>query len=171
MEKLMGLAQIKARKDKMDSLEYLPAQEPIYEKHQDTRIEGLYTADCVDFMASMPPECVDLVVTSPPYDNLRNYKGYSFPFERIAESLFKVFKKGGVLVWVVGDKINGGRSLTSFRQGIYFQEIGFNMRDVMIYQKKNTPFMRSNVHTNCYEFMFVLSKEKPKTFNALKEKK
>jgi site-specific DNA-methyltransferase (adenine-specific) len=99
-------------------------------------IEGLYTADCVDFMTSMPTGCVDLVVTSPPYENLRNYKGYAFEFERIAESLFKVVKEGGVVVWVVGDKINGGRSLTSFRQGLYFQEIGFNMHDVMIYQKK-----------------------------------
>jgi site-specific DNA-methyltransferase (adenine-specific) len=45
-------------------------------------IEGLYTADCVDFMASMPDKCVDLVVTSPPYDNLRDYKGYSFEFWR-----------------------------------------------------------------------------------------
>jgi site-specific DNA-methyltransferase (adenine-specific) len=85
------------------------------------KLEGLYTADCVEFMASMPDECVDLVITSPPYDNLRNYKGYSFEFERIAEGLFKVVKKGGVVVWVVGDKINGGRSLTSFRQGFIFR--------------------------------------------------
>ena len=133
-------------------------------------IEGLYTADCIDFMSSMPDECVDLVVTSPPYDNLRNYKGYSFEFEKIAEGLFKVVKEGGVVVWVVGDKINGGRSLTSFRQGLYFKEIGFNMHDVMIYQKKNTPFMRSNAYTNAYEFMFILVKGKPKTFNPLKEK-
>ena len=140
------------------------------EINRDIHLQGLYTADCVDFMASMPNECVDLVVTSPPYDNLRNYKGYSFEFEKIAEGLFAVLKIGGVVVWVVGDKINGGRSLTSFRQGIFFQEIGFDMHDVMIYQKKNTPFMRSNAYTNCYEFMFVLSKGKPKTFNPLKEK-
>ena len=134
------------------------------------QIEGLYAADCVEFMGLMPSECVDLAVTSPPYDNLRNYKGYSFEFERIAEGLFRVIKDGGVVVWVVGDKINGGRSLTSFRQGIYFQEIGFNIHDIMIYQKKNTPFMRSNAYTNAYEFMFVLSKGNPKTFNPLKEK-
>jgi site-specific DNA-methyltransferase (adenine-specific) len=132
--------------------------------------EGLHVADCTAFMASMPCECVDLVVTSPPYDNLRNYKGYSFDFEHIAGGLFRVIKEGGVVVWVVGDKINGGRSLTSFRQGVYFQEIGFNMHDIMIYEKKNTPFMRSNAYTNSYEFMFILSKGKPKTFNPLKEK-
>lgn len=133
-------------------------------------IEGLYVSDCTEFMAAMPAECIDLVVTSPPYDNLRDYKGYSFDFEGIAKGLFRVIKEGGIVVWVVADKINGGRSLTSFRQGIYFQEIGFNMHDVMIYQKKNTPFMRSNAYTNSYEFMFVLSKEKPKTFNPIKDK-
>jgi len=134
------------------------------------KLTGLYVADCVKFMNEMPADCVDLVVTSPPYDDLRDYKGYKFEFYAVAQGLFKVIKSGGVVVWVIGDRINGGKSLTSFRQGIYFQEIGFNMHDVMIYQKKNTPFMRSNAYTNCYEFMFVLSKGSPKTFNPIKEK-
>ena len=72
-------------------------------------------------------------------------------------------------MWVVGDRINSGRSLTSFRQAIFFQEIGFTAHDVMIYQKKNTPFMRSNAYTNAYEMMFIMSKGKPATFNPLKE--
>jgi len=87
----------------------------------------LFVADCVEFMNTMPNDCVDLVVTSPPYDNLRDYKGYKFDFHAVAQGLFKVLKQGGIVVWVVGDKINGGRSLTSFRQGIYFQELGFNI--------------------------------------------
>jgi len=114
---------------------------------------------------------VDLVVTSPPYDELRNYNGYSFDFEGMARGLFRVIKKGGVLVWVVGDKINkGNKSFTSFKQALFFQSLGFNAHDVMIYRKKNTPFMRSNAYTNCYEFMFVFSKGSPKTFDPLKTK-
>ena len=113
---------------------------------------------------------IDLTVTSPPYDNLRDYQGYQFPFEDIAQGLYRVTKEGGVVVWVVGDKIKNGRSLTSFRQGLFFQEIGFRVHDVMIYQKKNTPFMRSNAYTNCYEYMFILSKGSPNTFNPLKER-
>ncbi len=132
-------------------------------------INNIYNIDCVKGMKQLPDECIDLVVTSPPYDNLRDYNGYKFDFENIAKELFRVMKKGGVVVWVVGDKIkNGDRSLTSFKQAIYFQEIGFKVHDSMIYQKKNTPFMRSNAYTNCYEFMFVFSKEKVKTFNPLK---
>lgn len=133
------------------------------------QLNALHVADCVDFMSRMKAESIDLTVTSPPYDNLRDYKGYSFAFEEIAEGLHRVTKIGGILVWVVGDRINGGKTLTSFRQGLYFQSIGFSMHDVMIYQKKNTPFMRSNAYTNAYEFMFVLSKGRPKTFNPVKQ--
>lgn len=134
-------------------------------------LDKIHVADCVDFMVdNLGSETIDLTVTSPPYDNLRDYRGYSFRFEDIAKALYLVTKKGGVVVWVVGDKIDGGRSLTSFRQGLYFQEIGFDVHDVMIYQKKNTPFMRSNAYTNCYEFMFVMSKGAPSTFNPIKVK-
>lgn len=73
-------------------------------------------------------------------------------------------------MWVVGDRINGGHSLTSFKQALFFKEIGFSVHDVMIYKKKNTPFMRSNAYTNCFEYMFILTKGKPKTFNPLKTK-
>ncbi|MCL1894243.1 MAG: site-specific DNA-methyltransferase [Holophagaceae bacterium] len=133
-------------------------------------LDSLIPGNAVVEMEKMPPECIDLAITSPPYDDLRDYKGYLFEFNEIASGLFRVLKQGGVLVWVVGDKINGGRSLTSFRQGIIFQELGFIMHDIMIYNKKNTPFMRSNAYTNSFEFMFILTKGKPKTFNPLKEK-
>lgn len=129
----------------------------------------IHVADCVSFMRDMPEASVDLTITSPPYDSLRTYKGYEFPFEAIASGLYRVTKSNGVVVWVVGDKIRGGRTLTSFRQGLFFQSLGFSMHDVMIYRKKNTPFMRSNAYTNAYEFMFVLSKGKPSVFNPLKE--
>ena len=135
------------------------------DRHAGTLIVG----NCVEVMRGWPDGIIDLTVTSPPYDKLRDYNGYEFPFEEIADELYRVTARGGVLVWVVGDRINGGRSLTSFRQAIYFQEIGFSAHDIMIYQKKNTPFMRSNAYTNAYEMMFVLSKGKPTTFNALKE--
>lgn len=133
-------------------------------------VDEIYFEHCVSGMKKISDEVIDLVVTSPPYDNLRDYKGYSFDFEAIADELFRILKKGGVVVWVVGDKIkNGNRSLTSFRHALYFQEIGFNVHDIMIYEKKNTPFMRSNAYTNCYEFMFVFSKGSPNTFNPLKK--
>lgn len=116
----------------------------------------------------MPAESVDLTVTSPPYDGLRHYEGYAFDFDAIVAELYRVTKVGGVVVWVVGDRINGGRSMTSFEQGIGFRDAGFAVHDVMIYQKLNTPFPRSNAYTNAWEFMFVCSKGQPKTFNPLK---
>ncbi|MBC6428738.1 MAG: site-specific DNA-methyltransferase [Cellvibrionales bacterium] len=133
-------------------------------------LNQFYIGDAVEFMRTKIPEnCVDLTVTSPPYETLRDYEGYEFNAATMLQGLFRVTRPGGVLVWVVGDKIKGGRSLVSFEQALLAREQGFVIHDVMIYQKKNTPFMRSNAYTNCYEFMFVFSKGKPKTFNPLKE--
>ncbi len=134
------------------------------------KINSIYAKDAVAFMAKMDESSVDLTVTSPPYDDLRNYKGYKFDLNEIAEGLFRVTKDGGIVVWVVGDKyVKGNRNLTSFRQALHFQDVGFNVHDVMIYKKRNTPFMRSNAYTNCFEFMFIFSKGKSKTYNPIKE--
>ena len=66
-------------------------------------VNKIYNESNLDTMAKMPNGFIDLTVTSPPYDNLRYYKGYSFPFEEIAKELYRITKEGGVLVWVVGD--------------------------------------------------------------------
>jgi DNA modification methylase len=90
-------------------------------------LNRIYNENCLDTMARMPDGFVDLTVTSPPYDNLRTYNGYEFDFEPIARELYRVTKKGGVVVWVVGDAtINGSETGTSFRQALYFKEIGLN---------------------------------------------
>lgn len=130
---------------------------------------SVVVADSAEYMQNvMPADCIDLTVTSPPYDDLRNYNGYKFDARSMIEGLYRVTKEGGVVVWVVGERIRGGRSLTSLDCAYIARDIGFVIHDMMIYQKKNTPFMRSNAYTPCYELMWVFSKGKPKTFNPLK---
>lgn len=143
----------------------------IIESKPKLQLNKIICGNAAMVMKEFPNNCIDLTVTSPPYDELRHYNGYEFDFYLIAEELYRITKKGGIVVWVVGDKIkNGNKSLTSFKQALYFQELGFNVHDTMIYKKKNTPFMRTNAYTNCFEFMFVFSKGSPKTFNPLKTK-
>ena len=128
-----------------------------------------YNESNLETMAKMPDNFIDLTVTSPPYDNLRTYNGYSFSFEDIAKELFRITKQGGVLVWVVNDSTkNGSESLTSFRQAIYFKEIGFNVHDTMIYAKNNYMPLTHNRYEQQFEYMFVFSKGKPNTFNPIK---
>ncbi len=138
---------------------------------KNTVIEG----DSSLILKEFPKESIDLVVTSPPYDNLRDYTGESpwtfESFKRIAKQLYRVMKPGGVVVWVVGDAIdNGGKTLTSYRQALFFQSIGFKMFDVIIYEKDGSGPPHPNRYFNSFEYMFVLSKGAPKTINLLKDK-
>lgn len=128
-------------------------------------IEG----NCVEVMKRMSDEFVDLTVTSPPYDDLRNYKGFTFPFEEIAQQLYRITKPGGVIVWVVNDAtIAGSETGTSFKQALYFKEIGFNIHDTMIFRKKNPiPQIYRKRYNNEFEFMFVFSKGVVKTHNSI----
>lgn len=135
------------------------------------KLNTIYCMDNVQGLREhVPDESIDLTVTSPPYDNLRTYNGFSFDFESLAHELYRVTKPGGIVVWVVGDAtINGSETGTSFRQALYFKdEVGFRLHDTMIYQKKNPVPLPSNRYNPCFEYMFVLSKGKPKTFNPIR---
>ncbi len=139
----------------------------------------LLNGDCLDVMKTIPDNCVDLTVTSPPYDNLRTYNGnidqWNFEkFKAIANELFRVTAEGGVVVWIVADAtIKGSETGTSFRQALWFMDCGFNLHDTMIYKKTKFPPIDPTTayrYTGCFEYMFVFSKGKPKCCNYIKEK-
>ncbi len=117
----------------------------------------------------MPDDLIDMTITSPPYDDLRDYNGYHFPVEDIARGLFVKTKPGGVVVWVVGDRtLNGSESLTSFKHAITFQAAGFRVHDTMIYAKNNPiPSDCGKRYRQAFEYMFCFSKGQPATFNPI----
>lgn len=124
--------------------------------------------DCLEVMRGFREETFDLILTSPPYDNLRDYNGYSFDFEGVAREVYRLLKKGGVCVWVVGDAtINGSETGTSFKQALFFKENGFNLHDTMLYAKTNYIPLTHRRYEQKFEYMFVFSKGSPKTFNGL----
>lgn len=132
-------------------------------------LNKIYCRDCLEGLIQMEDNSVDLTISSPPYDKLRIYNGYSFNFEEVARQLFRVTKQGGVVVWVVSDStINGSESGTSFRQALFFKEIGFNLHDTMIYRKLNYTPLTHRRYEQEWEFMFVFSKGRPNTFNPIK---
>ena len=137
------------------------------------KINKIHNENCLDTMRRMIDGFIDLTVTSPPYDNLRDYKGYSFPFEDIAKELYRVTKQGGVVVWIVGDAtVKSNETGTSFRQALYFKEIGFNLFDTMIYAKPPRGAVGNNkTYWQTFEYMFILSKGKPKTINLINDRK
>ncbi len=136
----------------------------------DLPVNQIICGDCLEVMKGLPDKCIDLTVTSPPYDNLRTYNGFSWDFEGVAKELYRITKDGGVVVWVVGDRvINGSETLIPFNQALYFKQIGFNIHDTMIYQKNAMPFPEQTRYIQCFEYMFVMSKGKPKSCNMIKE--
>ena len=131
----------------------------------------LRLGDCIELMKEINNNSIDLTITSPPYDDLRNYNS-NINLKEIANELYRITKDGGIIVWVVGDKVkNGSKSLTSFKQALLFNEIGFNVYDVIIYEKTSPSAPHKNRYFNAFEYMFVFSKGKPKTINLLCDRK
>lgn len=134
-------------------------------------LNKIYNMDCIQGMKQLESNSVDLTVTSPPYDNLRTYDGFEWDFEGVANELFRVTKDGGVVVWIVNDAtIEGNETLTSFKQALYFQSIGFNVHDTMIWHKPGCFNFGSNYcYKQSFEYMFVFSKGKPKSINFIRD--
>lgn len=136
-------------------------------------LNKIYNYDCLSGLKQIPDELIDMVITSPPYDNLRKYDGYVFTdeyFLAIVKELFRVVKKGGVIIWVVNDQTkNYTESGTSFRQALEFKKLGFCIYDTMIFAKNNPPPFNHQRYEQSFEYMFVFSKGKVKTFNPIKE--
>lgn len=137
----------------------------------------LHLGDCIEYMQKMEPNSIDLTVTSPPYDDIRNYENtlkwdWNI-FESVVDNLYNITKEGGVVVWIVNDAtIDGSETGNSFIQALYFKDCGFNLHDTMIYQKENpVPTGGSTRYFQAFEYMFVFSKGTPKTFNPIMVKR
>ena len=140
-------------------------------------LNQVYQGDCLEVMQDIDDDSIDLTVTSPPYDDLRTYKGSikdwgEKVWQEIIKDLYRVTKKGGVVVWIVGDKIEkGSETGTSLKQGLWSKECGFNLHDTMIWEKPNFSMPSSNRYHQIFEYMFVLSKGAPKVFNGILDRK
>lgn len=131
----------------------------------------IYHQNCMEGLKLLDNFCIDLTVTSPPYDHLRDYCGYDVDFEIVISELYRVTREGGVVVWIVADQtVNGSETGSSFRQALYFLEQGFKLHDTMIW-RKNSYYTHKNRYISCFEYMFVFSKGKPKTTNIICDRK
>jgi DNA modification methylase len=139
----------------------------------DLPLDEIICGDNCDVLGTLPRECIDLVVTSPPYDDLRTYGGHSWDFYGVAWQLKRVLKPGGVIVWVVADATkDGSETGTSMRQALHFKEIGLNLHDTMIYKKSgSTPNIHHPRYVHCWEYQFVFSLGTPRAFHPHKKRR
>ena len=135
-------------------------------------VNKIYNMDCIEGLRMISDNSIDLTVTSPPYDDLRKYHGFTWDFKGVTEQLYRVTKDGGIVVWIVGDATkNGSETGTSFEQALYFKEIGFNIHDTMIWNKGSFAFPSKNCYHQVFEYMFIFSKGKPNSLNFIKDRK
>ena len=138
-------------------------------------IDKIFNMDCIEGLRKLPENCIDLTVTSPPYDNLRSYGGLASWdgdfFCQVAAELMRVSKPGGVIVWIVSDAtIKGSETGSSFKQALAFMEQGFRLHDTMIYHKNGFSYPETTRYYPAFEYMFVFSVGKPKTVNLIKDR-
>ena len=130
----------------------------------------VYNSDCLDYLKVQPDNSIKFTLTSPPYDDIRNYNGFSFPFEEIAAELWRTTMSGGVVAWNVADAtVDGSETGTSMRQALHFMSLGFRLHDTMIYAKNNPmpAGASSKRYHQAWEYVFILSKDAPTTFNPI----
>lgn len=133
-------------------------------------LDSIICGDNCDVLGTFPRECIDLVVTSPPYDDLRTYGGHDWDFYGVAWQLCRVLKQGGVIVWNVNDQtIDGDETGTSWAQANHFRTLGLKLWDTMIWQKTSSPGDGKLRYHNVFEYMFVLTKERPATTNIIRD--
>jgi site-specific DNA-methyltransferase (adenine-specific) len=136
-------------------------------KYQKNNIT-LHLSDCIDWMQSLKNDSVDMTLTSPPYDNLRDYHGYCFDFKKTTKELYRITKPGGVVVWNISDQtVDGSETGTSMKQALFFIECGFKLHDTMIYLKKNPMPSSGKRYHQSWEYIFCFSKGTPNTFNPI----
>ena len=132
----------------------------------------LALGDCRDILPTLGK--VDAVVTSPPYDDLRTY-GDAFngvDCLQVISLLAPQIAEGGVIMWNVADATkNGSETGTSFRQALHAMQCGLNLHDTMIYIKENVNFPESVRYFSGFEYMFMFSNGRPKTFNPIKDRR
>ena len=135
-------------------------------------LDKIHCGDNCDLLGKLPRECIDLVVTSPPYDDLRTYGGHSWDFFGVAWQLKRVLKPGGVIVWVVADATkDGSETGSSMEQALHFKRLGLNLHDTMIWAKDGGGAIGSQLcYTQNTEFVFVFSEGLPKAVNLLRDK-
>lgn len=134
------------------------------------KLNEVYCGDCVKLMKLLPDSTIDLVVTSPPYDKIRDYNGsIHFDLHKTGQEIFRVLKSGGIAVMVIQDQTkNFGKSLTSFKTIIdWCDNIGFKLFETIIYRKNGSEGVwwtkRFRVD---HEYMPIFLKgKKPQYFN------
>jgi DNA modification methylase len=147
----------------------------------------LLWGDCLDFLRRMNSESVQLMITSPPYYNARDYSqwdtldDYLDEMSCIIEECYRVLDNHRPFVFNVGDIFDNDNKYTKSTWGkrriplgayftAIFEDHGFQFVDDFIWDKGevqtqrhkngNRPYPLYQYPINCYEHIFVFYKHR-----------
>ena len=140
-----------------------------HETHMFEKTNVIHTGNCTDILSQYPDDFFDLTIFSPPYDDIRNYHGYTLDMNSLGNELFRTTKEGGIVIMITQDQTkNFKKSLTSFRTIIdWCDNIGWKLFECVIYKKDGRPgvFWEKRFRVD-HEYIPIFFKgDKPKYFN------
>lgn len=145
-----------------------PTQENV-KRYKELPINKVICGDAIEILKKIPSNSINLVVTSPPYDDIRTYNGFSLDLPAVGRELHRVLKDGGIVAMVIQDATrNFGKTLTSFRTIVdWCDNTGFKLFETVIYRKHGTEgaWWKQRFRVD-HEYMPIFLKgERPAYFN------
>lgn len=135
------------------------------------QLNKIYNETNIETLKRMEDNTIDLTLTSPPFGHQRSYEGFSWDPDVLASLLYEKTAEGGVCVWVIGNPtVKGSETGEAFEQALIFQDAGWRINDTIIFAKNNPlPGDCGPRYRQTFDFMFIFSKGRPKTFNPIME--
>ena len=133
------------------------------------KLDKIYNADCLDCLATLPDESVDLIVTSPPYADKRkrSYRGvptdkYVEWFLPISDELYRVLRPDGSFVLNIKERVVDGERATYVIELILeMKKQGWLWAEEYLWHKKNCyPGKWPNRFRDAYERCLHFTKQR-----------
>ena len=130
----------------------------------------ILVGDCLNLLGTLPPDSVDLTVTSPPYDDLRRYDTPApLDLPALGRALLRVTRPGGVCAVVIQDASRRhAKSLSSFRLAVdWCDHAGWRLFECCLYVRHAAPgpWWRTRFRVDHEYVLIFLKGDRPRTFH------
>jgi DNA modification methylase len=131
--------------------------------------DGIFAGSCLELLPKLDAQSVDLTCFSPPYDDIRSYRGFELDLSALGAELYRVSKDGAVAAVVIGDAtVAGEKSLTTAELTVdWVRGHGWRLFECCIYSRFGRPgaWWNQRFRVDHESILFFVKGQKPKYFN------